>query len=254
MKDKDPSLANIHATHTPAAIENRLKAGPEQSYLRDFIYGAVDGIVTTFAVVSGVAGAALPGGVVIVLGAANLAGDGFSMAVSNYLGTRADRQRVERVRRIEEQHLAAYPDGEREEIRQIYRAKGLSGDDLEHMVSAVTSDRERWIQTMINEEYGLALNGPSPVRAATVTFAAFVLLGALPLMPFIIDYLSPGGLWSPYLTSSFLSGLAFFLVGAIKGRFVLQKWYWAGMETLMVGGVAAALAYFVGIALRSVVT
>jgi VIT1/CCC1 family predicted Fe2+/Mn2+ transporter len=107
---------------------------------------------------------------------------------------------------------------------------------------------------MINEEYGLALNGPSPVRAATVTFAAFVLLGALPLMPFIIDYLSPGGLWSPYLTSSFLSGLAFFLVGAIKGRFVLQKWYWAGMETLMVGGVAAALAYFVGIALRSVVT
>ena len=80
------------ADHSPAAIRRRLQDGPGHSYLRDFVFGAVDGTVTTFAVVSGAAGAGLPAGVVIVLGMANLLGDGFSMAVGNFLGTRADQQ------------------------------------------------------------------------------------------------------------------------------------------------------------------
>lgn len=254
MGEQDESVAKIRAMHTPAAIRDRLSVGPPHSYLRDFIYGAVDGIVTTFAVVSGVAGAGLSSGVVIVLGAANLAGDGFSMAVSNYLGTRADRQLVERARRIEEEHIAAYPDGEREEIRQILRAKGLSGTDLEKMVSAVTADRERWINTMIQEEYGLSLQGPSPWRAAAVTFVAFVLLGALPLVSFVWRFLSPDSVIEPYFVSSVITGAAFFLVGAIKGRFVLQRWYWAGAETCIVGGAAAALAYLVGAGLRGILS
>jgi VIT1/CCC1 family predicted Fe2+/Mn2+ transporter len=252
--DKDPSIANIRATHTPDAIQDRLRAGPVHSYLRDFIYGAVDGIVTTFAVVSGVSGAGLPSEVVIVLGAANLAGDGFSMAVSNYLGTRADRQLVDRAWRVEEAHIAAYPDGEREEIRQIFQAKGLSGSDLEQIVRAVTSDRKRWISTMVQEEYGLSLRGASPLRAAAVTFAAFVLLGALPLISFIWRFVSPNTAIEPYFVSSVITAIAFFGVGAVKGRFVYQSWYWAGLETSIVGGVAAVLAYLVGMVLRGVVT
>jgi VIT1/CCC1 family predicted Fe2+/Mn2+ transporter len=240
--------------HTPAAIQDRLRAGPGHIYLRDFIYGAVDGIVTTFAVVSGVAGAGLSSGIVIVLGAANLVADGFSMAVSNYLGTRADRQLVERARRIEEEHIDAYPDGEREEVRQIFAAKGLSGDDLERMVSVVTSDRSRWIDTMIQEEYGLTLEGSSPLRAAAVTFSAFILSGALPLVSFLCELFSPGSLIEPFFMSSLMAGAALFLVGAIKGRFVFQKWYWSGAETFTVGGTAAALAYLVGAVLRGVVS
>lgn len=240
--------------HTPAAIQRRLRSGPSHSYVRDFIYGAVDGIVTTFAVVSGVAGAGLPSGVVIVLGAANLIGDGFSMAVSNYLGTRADRQLVDRARQIEEEHIAACPDGEREEIRQIVAAKGLSGNELEQMILVVTSDRKRWIDTMIQEEYGLILEGSSPSRAAAVTFAAFLLLGVLPLISFIYEFFSPGSVIEPYLSSAFLAGIAFFCVGAVKGRFVFQDWYWAGVETFAVGGAAATLAYLVGVLLRGVLS
>jgi vacuolar iron transporter family protein len=241
---------DIRATHTPAAIRERIQTGPPANYLRDFVYGAVDGIVTTFAVVSGVAGSGLPSGVVIILGAANLVGDGFSMGASNYLGTRADRQLVERARRTEEEHLSAYPEGEREEIRQIFQAKGLSGLELEQMVSLITSDRKRWIDTMIRDEYGLNLEGASPLRAAAVTFIAFVLTGALPLSPFVWKFLSPLNAVEPYLVSSVLTGLAFFFVGAVKGRFVFQRWYWAGAETCIVGGAAAALAYLVGILLR----
>lgn len=248
------STAAIRATHTPDAIQARLGAGPAHSYLRDFIYGAVDGVVTTFAVASGVAGAGLSSGIVIVLGAANLVGDGFSMAVSNYLGTRADRELVDRARRIEEEHIEACPDGELEEVRQIFAAKGLSGNDLEHMVSVVTSDRKLWIETMIQEEYGLTVNGASPWRAAAVTFGAFILLGALPLVSFVIEFFAPGAIGDPYVSSSFVTAAAFFLVGTFKGRFVARNWYRSGTETLIVGSVAATLAYLVGVLLRGVVS
>jgi len=251
MKYEDSS-AEIRAMHTPAAIHARLRAGRPHTYLRDFVYGAVDGIVTTFAVVSGVAGAGLPSGIVIVMGAANLVGDGFSMAASNYLGTRADSQLVARARRIEEQHVGAYPEGEREEIRQIFRAKGLAGDDLEQMVTLITSDRKHWIDTMILEEYGLSLEGARPWRAAVTTFVAFLLFGALPLASFLYEFFAPARVISPYLTSSVVTGLAFFAVGAIKGRFVGQKWYRSGAETFIIGSAAAVLAYLVGVALKEI--
>lgn len=240
------------AGHTPAAIRRRLADGPRQSHVRDAVYGAMDGIVTTFAVVCGVAGSGLSAGVVIVLGCANLVGDGFSMAVSNYLGTRADRQLVERARNIEEQHLSACPEGEREEIRQIFTGQGLCGRELEAMVSFVTSDRRRWIDTMIQEEYGLPLKGPSPRLAALVTFAAFVIAGALPLIPFL--WHPWVGVQSAYLASMATTAGAFFVVGAVKGRFVGQSWHRAGVEACLVGGAAALLAYLVGLFLGGVIS
>ena len=90
------------AEHTPAAIRRRLEARPSQDYLKDSIYGAIDGAVTTFAVVSSVAGAGLSSGIVIILGLANLLADGFSMASGNFLATRAENQAARKARREEE--------------------------------------------------------------------------------------------------------------------------------------------------------
>ncbi len=252
MNVSDPSDRDLRLSHTPQAIRARLAAGPGHSHVRDFVYGAIDGSVTTFAVVSGVAGAELSSGVVIILGLANLMADGFSMAASNFLATRAENQERQRARRTEEQHVASFPEGEREEVRQIFARKGFTGADLERAVDIITSDMKQWLDTMLREEHGLASEGPPASRAAAATFVSFVGIGVLPLVPFLFRHLLPGGLDRPFLWSGMLTGAAFLVVGAAKGRFLGLRSYVSALETLAVGGAAAAIAYVVGLLLRTV--
>jgi vacuolar iron transporter family protein len=250
--DEPGRRAQLKASHTRQAIQRRLASGPVHSYLRDFIYGAIDGAVTTFAIVSGVAGADLSNSIVIILGVANLLGDGFSMAAGNFLGVRAERQQREHLRAIENQHISDYPEGEREEVREIFRQKGFEGNDLDRAVDIITANRELWVRTMLTDEHGVSLTGPSAIRAALVTFAAFLLVGAVPLLTFVFDYMGMN-VADPFFWSATFTGVAFFLTGALKSRFVEQSWLPAGLETLTVGGSAAALSYLVGALLGDLV-
>lgn len=244
---------NLEHSHAPSEVAKRIRSDTKHSYLADFVYGAIDGTVTTFAVVSGVAGAGLSAEIIVILGLANLVGDGFSMAASNFLGTRTDGQLLEKVRQMEHRHIAQEPDGEREEIRQIFAQKGFEGETLEKIVKVITSDERRWVDTMVTEEFGLPLSTPSALKAAIVTFVAFLIVGFIPLFSFVWQLIWPYPVESAYAWSAGLTAVAFFGVGASKSSFVNEKWYIAGFETLVVGGTAAALAYGIGALLRSVI-
>ena len=228
--------------HTSEAIRARLARDPRISYLRDWIYGGIDGVVTTFAVVASVVGADLPSRVVLVLGLANLVADGFAMAAGNYSGTQAERDDYDRLLAVEHKHIAMVPDGEREEIRQIFGGKGFLGDELERIVDVITADDSRWAKTMVVEEYGLAPTRKSPILAAVSTFAAFMLCGLVPL----VTYLGARGL-VPCVAAT---GVVFFAIGAIKSRWSLTAWWRSGLGTFFIGMIAAALAFGVGFGLK----
>jgi vacuolar iron transporter family protein len=238
------SLNVMEHEHSPAAIRERLSVGPRQSYLRDWIYGGIDGAVTTFAVVTGVVGAQLSLGVILVIGAANLLADGFSMAASNFLGTRAEHEELKRAEAIERRHIDMIPEGEQEEVRQIFKEKGFEGEDLRRVVDLITSDRDIWVRTMLTEEYGLPRQVRSPWVAALSTFSAFFLCGLAPLIPFIF------GLTHAFQLAAISTVVVFFAIGSAKSRWSTASWWRSGLETLGVGSVAAVLAYAVGLLLK----
>lgn len=244
-------MHSLEADHTPEAIARRLQAVGHHSYLSDLVLGAIDGTVTTFAIVAGVAGADLPQHVAIILGVANILADGFSMAASNFLGTQAQRHLVEQVRETEARHIEAFPEGEREEVRQIFAAKGFEGDVLERIVNVITQNRKQWIDTMVTDEFGLQLCGPSPWRAAAATFLAFMAAGFVPLVPFLLPIRISGT--TIFLLSAAATMATFFLIGIAKGRLLERSMWRSGLETLAVGGAAAVMAYGAGAVLHALV-
>jgi VIT1/CCC1 family predicted Fe2+/Mn2+ transporter len=121
------------------------------------------------------------------------------------------------------------------------------------VVEVITSDPELWADTMMSEELGFGLTEKSEYRAALATLTAFLTVGFLPLMVFVYDLVAPGKVENAFTWSAVMTGIAFFVVGAMKSRFVDQSWWRSALETLAVGGLAAALAYAVGAFLQGVV-
>ncbi|MGX1305862.1 VIT1/CCC1 family predicted Fe2+/Mn2+ transporter [Amorphus suaedae] len=233
----------IDHSHAPEAIRRRLARGPSVSYLRDWVYGGIDGTVTTFAVVAGSIGADFSPKVMLILGAANLCADGFSMAAANYSANRADAEDYRRLRGVERRHVRVYPEGERQEIREIFRNKGFEGDPLEEMVTLITDRPELWIDTMLAEEYGRSNVIANPLKTAAATFASFVICGSVPLMPFIL------GLPEAPTIATALTGAVFFGIGSARSRWSTRNWAICGLETFAIGLTAAGVAYGVGVGL-----
>ena len=246
---KKTAKTDLNLQHSPEAVTARLKNSSKPQYVSDAVLGGIDGCVTTFAIVSGAVGAGFPSSVAIVLGFANLFADGFSMGVSNYESIVAQKEFTDAIKRTEEDHIDRVPEGEREEIRQIFQQKGFSGDTLEEIVKTISDDRQLWIETMLTEEYGIPKATASPWRSGLTTFAAFLLVGAMPLLPFLLAGLS---MQEQFLISSAIAAVMFFAVGMLKSFLFSMPVLVSGLRTLVTGSAAAGLAYITGYILRTV--
>ena len=124
---------------------------------------------------------------------------------------------------------------------------GLKGEPLHEAVAAITSDHDRWVRFMLTEEYGVSHTIRSASRAAFSTFAAFVFCGLVPLCPFLL------GLSNPFPISAALTGIVFFAIGSAKSRWSLKPWWHSGLETFLIGAVAASAAYWLGVLLKGLI-
>lgn len=229
--------------HSPEAVKKRLLEPKKHSYLADAVLGGIDGCITTFAIVASSIGAGFPNIVALVLGLANLTADGFSMAISNYQAAKSRADHVKATRQQEEMHIDLCPEGEAEEVRQIFSTKGFTGDTLETIVDTITSDRTLWVDTMLKDEHGLQTDSPNPYWSGGATFLAFLSIGFLPLIPFMIPSFDQHIIFP---ASGIIAALAFFGIGAIKGLILKQPLLKTGLSTLFIGSLAALMAYMIG--------
>ena len=254
MAHIDPPLK--HHPHD----ESRFHAVPTgllgrfQSYITEFVYGGIDGAVTTFAVVAGAAGAGLGINTTLILGFANLIADGFSMSVGAYLAAKTDEETYDRALKQEYWEVDHLPDVEREEIREIYQAKGFEGELLEQVVDVICADKDRWVDEMMKSELELFPEDKKPLAKAYMTFLSFNLVGFVPLAVYVLHYMP----WMPdydttqlFTLSASATGLAFVAIGILKARVNSRPILRSVGETVLLGALAAVLAYAAGDVLES---
>lgn len=221
-------------------------------YLPEFVYGGIDGSVTTFAVVAGAAGAGLEGNVVLILGFANLIADGFSMSVGAFLSAKSSLAMYQKHRRREYWEIDNLRETEVQEIRDIYIKKGFEGELLEQVVAKITEDKDRWVDVMMKEELEMIPDPKSPFRSGLATFISFILVGLLPLVIFIMDYFIEVN-ESIYLISSAITLMGFIVIGYLKSYVTETGRFRAIAETVLLGVIAAVLAYVVGDLLERII-
>jgi VIT1/CCC1 family predicted Fe2+/Mn2+ transporter len=219
--------------------------GKLQEYLREFVYGGIDGAVTTFAVVAGGYGANLDAGILIILGFANLLADGFSMSVGAYLSAKSEKDNFNKHEKIEYWEVENLPEIERNEIEDIYRAKGFKGELLQKIVDHICSDKDLWVAEMMKDELGMIRDSKSPFKIGMATLISFILVGLIPLLVYLWDFFFPSET-NIFLWTSILTGLAFLIVGWLKGIVNQTSALRSIVETVGLGLLAAVVAFYVG--------
>ncbi len=234
--------------------EKRVKEiSPLTEYFTEVIYGGIDGIVTTFAVVAGFSGAMLSSDdttqltflVVLLFGLANLFADAASMGLGNYLSVRSEKDQYHISRKNEEDLIKNDPEKERELTRSILKEKGFTEEDARSLSVIYQKNHDYWVDFIMTHKLEVSdPRGTNPVFTGLATFLSFLVFGTIPLLPFIFMeseiadlafYFSLGGTFA-----------ALIALGVLKWRVVGVSLYSSLVEVLLVGGAAAAIAYYVG--------
>jgi len=212
------------------------------SFIRDFVFGFGDGINTSLGIVSGIGGTNASNPLVIIGGFVATLSGATAMAVQNYLAVKSEKEFIEAEIKRERHEIEHMPEQEKKEIREIYAKKGFTEQELDFIVERITTDKERWLRTMLVEELGLNLDlGREPWKNAIVMFLAFMLGGILPILPrFALT--SEAAL----IGSVLVSVIASFLVGAYKATFTMRGRVRSGAEMTILGMGIALVGYAVG--------
>lgn len=220
--------------------------GKYDEFIPEFVYGGIDGAVTTFAVVAAAAGAELGAGVVLILGVSNMLADGLSMSIGSFLSTKSDLERYDNIKDQEYTETEKFPVEETQEIRDIYAKKGFEGELLENIVAHIVSQKDLWVNEMMIGEHGMIREEKQPRTNAVMTFTAFCLLGSIPISPYIFAFVTKTDLPNAFLIACVSTAAAFLIIGFLKGLVNQTNKIKAVIETLFLGGVAAGVAYGVG--------
>ncbi len=208
--------------------------------VRDVIIGMSDGLTVPFALAAGISGAIASSHIVVTAGIAELAAGGISMGLGGYLAARSDVEHYESEQRREYEETDEVPEEERREIEVIFASYGITGDALHQLVDTVTSNKQRWVDFMMRFELGLDRPDPrkAPISALRIG-GSYVVGGFIPLIPYmLLPSTQLGLIWSAILTF-----IALVVFGAVKGRFTGVSQVKSALQTSLIGGIAAAVAF-----------
>lgn len=217
-----------------------------RDYFGEFVYGGIDGSVTTFAVVAGSAGAGLESSVIIILGLANLIADGFAMGIGAYFSTKSEKEIYERHFTKEKENINKLTEKELSRIRQIFKKKGFDGKLLEEVTEVITKDKEKVAELFMKEEHEMIPEKKSPLAMGLVTYASFILVGFIPLLIYILDLAYELNFEGLFGIACLLTSFAFIGIGFLKALLTNTNKIKSIIQTLLLGSVAASLAYFLG--------
>lgn len=222
-------------------------------FIGEFVYGGIDGSVTTFAVVAGAAGANLESSIVLILGFANLIADGFAMSVGSYLSVKSEKEKYQKHRKSEYHGIASHPKLKRLQVEEIFRKKGFEGFLLREATDTITRDKEKWVDTLLNERTEVNEVNHSPVINAMTTFVSFLIFGFVPLVVYLVDYIRDSQ-YNLFFVASCLTAGCFIGIGYLKSKVNRTSTLKSILETLFLGGVAAVISYYIGFFIEGLVS
>jgi vacuolar iron transporter family protein len=219
----------------------------ESNYIRDVVFGFGDGVNTSLGIVAGIGGATVGVDIVILAAIIGMFTGAKAMAVQNYLAVKSQIEILQSEIKREEYEIENTPEKEREEIVEIYKAKGFAGEELSMVVNKITSNKGVWLKTMLTEELGLNLEIlGSPIKGAIVMFISFLVGGILPILPYFIVKTGLINNFTALLIAISISLTSSFVIGAIKGRLAKKSWIKGGLEMSLLGTGIALLGYGIG--------
>ncbi|CAJ1961113.1 unnamed protein product [Cylindrotheca closterium] len=224
----------------------------EGGFLKPIIFGGLDGILTSFAIVAGAAGGGLSPEVVMVLGFSNIFADALSMGVGEFLSSKATNEWILSERKREEWEMENYPEGEIQEMIDIYKEKGMEHEDAKLVIETMAKYKDFFVDLMMAQELELQVPDEDHVeesmREGVVMFLSFASFGAMPLLGYVIIPASFPQLGNDTLFAAacIVTGLVLFFLGSVKSKFANMNWFTSGLETLLLGGCCATVAFTIG--------